>query len=130
LCWLGANFDLHVIDYIVNGAARVTAFIAWLNGWFDNLVIDGLVNAIADGIFAIGNRLRQIQTGSINVYLYVIVGAVAAAQFLPRLSAAMLTTVLIAVLIALGVVGVLALLSARRPLWRPPILRGGASEPH
>ncbi|MBI3795599.1 MAG: NADH-quinone oxidoreductase subunit L [Deltaproteobacteria bacterium] len=130
LCWLGANFDLYVIDYLVNGAARLTAFIAWLNGWFDNLVIDGLVNAIADGIFAIGNRLRQIQTGSINVYLYVIVGAVAAAQFLPRLSSEMLMPVLIAVVIALAVVGVLALLSARRPLWRPPILRGDAPEPH
>jgi NADH-quinone oxidoreductase subunit L len=128
LCWLGASFDRYVIDYIVDGAARVTAFLAWLNGWFDNIVIDGLVNALADATFAIGNRLRQIQTGSINVYLYVIVGAVAAAQFLPRLSAEMLINSLYVVLAVLAVVGVLALLSARRPLWRPPILRGGAPE--
>jgi NADH-quinone oxidoreductase subunit L len=130
LCWLGASFDRYVIDYIVDGAARVTAFLAWLNGWFDNLVIDGIVNAIADATFAIGNRLRQIQTGSINVYLYVIVGAVAAAQFLPRLSSEMLVTLLVVVLVALGVVGVIALLSARWPLWRPPVLRGGAPESH
>ena len=130
LCWLGSSFDRYVIDYIVDGAARLTAFLAWLNGWFDNLVIDGLVNAIADAIFAVGNRLRQIQTGSINVYLYVIVGAVAAAQFLPRLSAEMLINSLYVVLAVLAVVGVLALLSARRPLWRPPILRGGAPESH
>jgi NADH-quinone oxidoreductase subunit L len=130
LSWLSASFDLYVVDYIVNGAARVTAFLAWLNGWFDNLVIDGIVNAIADAIFAVGNRLRQVQTGSINVYLYVIVGAVAAAQFLPRLSLEMLTTLLIAVSIALVVVGILALLSGRRLLWRPPILRGGAPESH
>jgi hypothetical protein len=93
-------------------------------------VIDGIVNAIADATFAIGNRLRQIQTGSINVYLYVIVGAVAAAQFLPRLSSEMLVTLLVTVLVALVVVGVIALLSARRPLWRPPVLRGGAPESH
>jgi NADH-quinone oxidoreductase subunit L len=130
LCWLGASFDRYVIDYIVDGAARVTAFLAWLNGWFDNLVIDGIVNAVADATFAIGNRLRQVQTGSINVYLYVIVGAVAAAQFLPRLSSEMLMTLLVVVLLALGVVGVIALLSARRPLWRPPILRGDAPESH
>jgi hypothetical protein len=108
----------------------VTAFLAWLNGWFDNLVIDGIVNALADATFAVGNRLRQIQTGSINIYLYVIVGAVAAAQFLPRLSSEMLATLLFTVLAALVVIGVLALLSARRPLWRPPALREGAPESH
>jgi NADH-quinone oxidoreductase subunit L len=130
LCWLSSSFDRYVIDFIVDGAAKVTAFISWLNGWFDNLVIDGLVNAIADATFAIGNRLRQIQTGSINVYLYVIVGAVAVAQFLPRLSSEMLVTLLFTVLAALVVVGVLALLSARRLLWRPPALRSDAPESH
>jgi len=34
------------------------------------------------------------------------------------------------VLAALVVVGVLALLSARRPLWRPPALRSSAPESH
>jgi NADH-quinone oxidoreductase subunit L len=128
LCWLGFSFDRYVIDFIVDGAARVTAFIAWVSGWFDNIVIDGIVNAVADATFTIGNRLRQVQTGSINVYLYVIVGAVAAAQFLPRLSAEMLTTLLFAVLAALAVVGIAVSLSARRPLWRPPALRGGAPQ--
>ncbi len=130
LCWLGSSFDRYVIDFIVDGAAKVTAFISWLNGWFDDLVIDGIVNAVADATFAIGNRLRQIQTGSINIYLYVIVGAVAAAQFLPRLSSEMLVTLLWIVLAALAVVGVAALLTARRPLWRPPALRESAPESH
>ena len=130
LCWLSSSFDRNVVDFLVNGVARVTAFLAWLSGWFDNLVIDGIVNAIADATFAMGNRLRRIQTGSINAYLYVVVGAVAAAQFLPRLSSEMLMAVLYVVLAALVVVGVLALLSARRPLWRPPALRSSAPESH
>ncbi len=130
LCWLGSSFDRYVIDFVVNSTARMAAFLAWLIGWFDNLVIDGIVNALADATFAIGNRLRQIQTGNINVYLYVIVGAVAAAQFLPRLSAETLVTVLFSVLIALIVVGVVVLLAARRPLWRPPAIRSGTTQSH
>jgi NADH-quinone oxidoreductase subunit L len=130
LCWLSSSFDRYVIDFLVDGAARVTAFIAWLNGWFDNLVIDGIVNALADATSAVGNRLRQIQTGSINVYLYVIVGAVVVAQFLPRLSVATLTMLLIGVFVAIVVIGILVLLATRRPLWRPPILRGGTPEVH
>jgi NADH-quinone oxidoreductase subunit L len=130
LCWLGASFDRYVIDFIVDGAARVAAFLAWLNGWFDNLVIDGIVNALADATFAIGNRLRQVQTGNINVYLYVIVGAVAAAQFLPRLSSETLMILLISVVIALIVVGIVAVFATRRPLWRPPAIRSSTTQSH
>jgi NADH-quinone oxidoreductase subunit L len=129
-CWLGASFDRYVIDFIVDGAARVAAFLSWLNGWFDNLVIDGIVNAIADATFALGNRLRQVQTGNINLYLYVIVGAVVAVQFLPRLSSDILTTILFAVVVALIVIGGAAWVFARRPLWRPPVLRGGTTQSH
>jgi NADH-quinone oxidoreductase subunit L len=129
-CWLGSSFDRYVIDFIVDSTARVAAFFAWLIGWFDNLVIDGIVNAVADATFAVGNRLRQIQTGNINVYLYVIVGAVAVAQFLPRLSAETLVTVLLSVLIALLVVGVVVLIAARRPLWRPPAIRSSTTQSH
>jgi NADH-quinone oxidoreductase subunit L len=129
LCWLGSSFDRYVIDFIVDGAAKTAAFIAWLNGWFDNLVIDGVVNAVADATFAVGNRLRQVQTGNINVYLYVIVGAVAAAQFLPRLSPTMLITLVLSAVAALAMVGVVMLLSGRRLTWRPPAISSGVSQP-
>ncbi|MFN8624962.1 MAG: NADH-quinone oxidoreductase subunit L [Candidatus Binatia bacterium] len=69
---LCAAFDRYVIDGIVDGSAGVTRFVSWLNGLFDNYAIDGLVNRIADGTTRIGNRFRQLQTGSINGYLYVI----------------------------------------------------------
>ena len=70
---VSAAFDTYVIDGIVNGAAAVTRGVSWLNGLFDNYVIDGLVNRLADAVMGVGNRFRQLQTGSINGYLYVIV---------------------------------------------------------
>ena len=72
-------FDKYVIDGIVNGAASVTRFISWLNGLFDEYIIDGIVNAVADVTFWTGNKLRRVQTGNINSYLYGILIAVALA---------------------------------------------------
>ena len=54
-------------------APTLTTFVSWLNGLFDTYVIDGIVNRIADVIIGLGSRFRQLQTGSINGYLYVIV---------------------------------------------------------
>jgi NADH-quinone oxidoreductase subunit L len=73
LARLCAGFDTYVIDPIVNGSAYLTAFVSWLNGLFDAYVIDGIVNRIADTIIGLGSRFRQLQTGSINGYLYVVV---------------------------------------------------------
>jgi NADH-quinone oxidoreductase subunit L len=73
---LCARFDLLVIDGIVNGSARVTTFFSWLNGLFDTYVVDGAVDGIATVTSFVGGRVRRLQTGSINAYLYVIVVAV------------------------------------------------------
>jgi NADH-quinone oxidoreductase subunit L len=67
-----AAFDRYVIDPLVDGAAGVTRVISWLNGLFDNYVVDGAVNGLAFVTSAAGTRMRAIQTGSINGYLYVI----------------------------------------------------------
>ena len=72
-------FDKYVVDGIVNGAATLVRFLSWLNGLFDQYVIDGIVNAIADITFWIGNKLRRVQTGNINSYLYGILIAIAIA---------------------------------------------------
>jgi NADH-quinone oxidoreductase subunit L len=72
-------FDKYVLDGIVNGAASVTRFISWFNGLFDQYIIDGIVNAVANIIFWTGNKLRRVQTGNINSYLYGILIAVALA---------------------------------------------------
>ncbi len=81
LARMGAWFDRAIIDFIVDGIAKTTAFIAWINGLFDHYIIDGIVNVIANGTFAFGDRFRRIQTGNINSYLYVILGTVVLAMY-------------------------------------------------
>ena len=71
-----AWFDLHIIDGVVNLAATLTVFGSWLSGLFDNYVVDGLVNAASLITLDVGGRLRRLQTGSINGYLYGILAAV------------------------------------------------------
>jgi NADH-quinone oxidoreductase subunit L len=68
-----AGFDRYVIDFIVDGLAAATRLVSWINGLFDNYFIDGIVNRLADATIGLGTRFRQLQTGSINGYLYVIV---------------------------------------------------------
>ena len=69
---ISAAFDRYVIDYIVDGAATLTRLASRLNGLFDNYVVDGAVNGVARVTIGVGSRFRQLQTGSINGYLYVI----------------------------------------------------------
>jgi NADH-quinone oxidoreductase subunit L len=76
LAKIGALFDQYVVDGIVNGSAALTRFVSWLDGLFDLYIIDGIVNAIANITFWAGNRLRRVQTGNINSYLYGILIAV------------------------------------------------------
>lgn len=71
-----AWFDQHIIDGVVNLAAALTVIGAWLSGLFDNYVVDGLVNLTANATLAAGGRLRRLQTGSVNGYLYGILAAV------------------------------------------------------
>ncbi len=79
LARIGAWIDQYIIDFIVDGSAKTTTFVSWFNGLFDNYIIDGIVNKVADSTFAAGDRFRRVQTGNINSYLYVILGAVVVA---------------------------------------------------
>ena len=74
---LFARFDLSVIDGIVNGVSTVTRqlFAAFI-GFFDNRVVDGLVNRVAEVTWAAGGRIRRIQTGAIQTYLFVVIGGI------------------------------------------------------
>ena len=71
-----AWFDSNIIDGVVNLAARVIVFGSWLSGLFDKYVVDALVNFASNVTFEVGGRLRRLQTGSINGYLYGILAAV------------------------------------------------------
>ena len=76
---VGAWIDRYIIDFIVDGSAKTTAFVSWVNGLFDNHVVDWIVNKIADSTFGAGDKFRKVQTGNINSYLYVVLGAVVVA---------------------------------------------------
>ncbi len=73
LCRMAAWFDLHVIDGVVNLSAAIVRGWSWLSGLFDLYVVDGLVNLVADVTQFVGRRVRNVQTGAITAYLYVIV---------------------------------------------------------
>ncbi len=77
LAAFGAWFDRRIIDGIVDGSATVTRAIARLEGRFDARVVDGVVNRLAGATWALGAQVRRVQTGNVNGYLYVVVGAVA-----------------------------------------------------
>jgi NADH-quinone oxidoreductase subunit L len=71
-----AWFDTNVIDGVVNLAATVTVWVAWSSGLIDTYIVDGLVNMVSEMTLDVGGRLRRLQSGSINGYLYGILAAV------------------------------------------------------
>jgi len=73
---IAAWFDANIIDGIVNFAATAAVFSSWLSGLFDTYIVDGLVNLASNLTLDMGGRLRRLQTGSINGYLYGILAAV------------------------------------------------------
>ncbi|MCG9128662.1 NADH-quinone oxidoreductase subunit L [Candidatus Poribacteria bacterium] len=74
---LYAQFDGSVVDGIVNGVGTVTRDVfAAFTGFFDNSVVDGIVNRIAEVTWTIGGRIRRIQTGAIQTYLFVVIGGI------------------------------------------------------
>ena len=74
---LFAQFDGSVVDGIVNGVGTVTRdILAAFVGFFDNRVVDGLVNSVAQVTWAIGGRIRRIQTGAIQTYLFVVLAGI------------------------------------------------------
>ena len=74
---LFAQFDGSVVDGIVNGVGFVTRdLLAAFTGAFDNRVVDGLVNRVAQVTWAVGGRIRRIQTGAIQTYLFVVLAGI------------------------------------------------------
>ncbi|MCG9133751.1 NADH-quinone oxidoreductase subunit L [Candidatus Poribacteria bacterium] len=74
---LFAQFDGSVVDGIVNGVGVVTRdILAAFTGAFDNRVVDGLVNRVAQVTWAVGGKIRRIQTGAIQTYLFVVLAGI------------------------------------------------------
>jgi NADH-quinone oxidoreductase subunit L len=71
------RFDQVAIDGLVNGAAKVTLALSWLNEIFDTYVVDGAVNGAGYISVFFGKNIRKIQTGQLQTYaLVVFLGAV------------------------------------------------------
>ena len=74
---LFAQFDGTIVDGIVNGVGKVTRdILAVFVGVFDNRIVDGLVNRVAEVTWSIGGRVRRIQTGAIQTYLFVVLAGI------------------------------------------------------
>jgi len=73
---LSAWFDATVVDGLVNAAAKITVWGARLSGWHDNRIIDGAVNGVAAVVGWFGSTLREVQTGRIQTYILMALGAV------------------------------------------------------
>ena len=50
--------------------------LATFTGAFDNRVVDGIVNRVAQVTWAVGGRIRRIQTGAIQTYLFVVLAGI------------------------------------------------------
>ncbi|RMH72747.1 MAG: NADH-quinone oxidoreductase subunit L [Gemmatimonadetes bacterium] len=67
-----ATFDLKIIDGIVNGVATIVRYISWLEGKFDTYVVDGVVNGVANAVQLMGGRVRKLQSGFVENYVYLL----------------------------------------------------------
>jgi NADH-quinone oxidoreductase subunit L len=68
--WNGLrNFDVYVVDGIVNAVGFIGKVFGFIQGAIDKYLVDGAVNLLADVIMAAGERLRRLQTGQIRNYL-------------------------------------------------------------
>ena len=71
------SFDGRVIDGAVNGLGRFMVRLSRWDGLFDARIIDGIVNGLATICYAVGSRLRRVQTGYLRSYvLFLVMAAV------------------------------------------------------
>ena len=66
-----------MVDGIVNGAGLLEGRAAWVTGAIDHYLVDGAVNFLAEETLTLGNRLRKVQTGRVQSYVYGLLGGVA-----------------------------------------------------
>jgi NADH-quinone oxidoreductase subunit L len=72
-----ADMDTWIVDGLVNGLAVLVRLVSWINGAIDHYLVDGIVNFVATGTLAAGAKLRSVQTGRIQNYVYGLLGGVA-----------------------------------------------------
>ncbi len=65
VAWL----DRRLVDALVDGSALGTERLSRWEGVFDRVAVDRLVALVASGVYALGDRGRRLQTGSLRGYL-------------------------------------------------------------
>lgn len=74
--FLAGKIDLKFIDAIVDEVGELWVGTSLFSGWFDGNIVDRIAVGTAERIGQIGNRVRQIQTGNIRLYLGLIGGGI------------------------------------------------------
>ena len=72
-----AEMDRWIVDGLVNGVGVLTRLASWITGAIDRYLVDGAVNFVAEGTLNAGVKLRSLQTGRIQNYVYGLLGGVA-----------------------------------------------------
>ena len=70
-----AGFDLKAIDRVVNEVGRGWVALSQVSWTFDARAIDGTVNGVASAVRRAGSRARQIESGRVQTYQRLILGA-------------------------------------------------------
>ena len=72
-----AEMDRWIVDGIVNAVSVAARGAAWVTSAIDAYIVDGAVNFVAEGTLMAGNKLRTLQTGRVQNYVYGLLGGVA-----------------------------------------------------
>ncbi|MFO0759500.1 MAG: NADH-quinone oxidoreductase subunit L [Byssovorax sp.] len=72
-----AEMDRWIVDGLVNGLSVAARAASWVTGAIDTYIVDGAVNFVAQGTLNAGDKLRTLQTGRIQNYVYGLLGGVA-----------------------------------------------------
>jgi NADH-quinone oxidoreductase subunit L len=74
---LAAAVDRFVIDGLAHALAGAVRLLSRFDDLIDRLFVDGLVNLTAQTTYALGLRLREVQTGRLRQYVtWIAVGTV------------------------------------------------------
>ena len=74
---LGRRRSTRGIDWLADNSARAVEAVARLDDWIDRVFVDATVNLVARWTYALGLRLRTVQTGNIRQYvMWIAVGTV------------------------------------------------------
>jgi NADH-quinone oxidoreductase subunit L len=71
-----ADMDRWIVDGVVNGVAVAARASAWVSDAIDRYLVDGVVDLLSRAVLAAGGRLRRLQTGRVQTYVYVLLGGV------------------------------------------------------